>query len=370
MTDTALAFSIDRGCLAAAVERVSRVVQKRNTMEILGHILIKAEAGSVTLRGTDLELDALVRVEGAAIGTPGGLAVPSAEFAAALARWPDGVLTVESDGRRLTAKVGRSRASLPVLPEVDFPDIRRGDTDTTFQIPGSDLTAMAEKCGFAVGTDEVRAYLMGIYLHATDRNLVAVATDGHRLSRFDMPMPDGAESMEGVIIPNRTVRIWPHLLGKDESDPVQVETGEGFIRFSSDLMVLHSKLVGGTYPDYLRVIPRGNNQVALASVSDLTTAVDRLMVFSKDKGHGLKVAFGTGEIRLSIRSEAGEAEEFVPAECDFDMEIGFNGKYLREMLTTMKGPQVRLAMADPGSPPLVTDEADPRREIVVMPMRV
>nr|WP_294640883.1 hypothetical protein [uncultured Aureimonas sp.] len=245
---------------------------------------MRAEAGAITLRGTDLEVDAMVRVDGAAVGVAGALAVPADKFAAALAQWPDGLLTVESDGRRLTAKIGRSRATMPVLPEVDFPDIRRGETLTEFVIPGSDLTAMSEKCGFAIGTEETRAYLTGIYLHATDRSLVAVATDGHRLSRFDMPLPEGAEAMEGVIIPRSTVKLWQHLLGKEESDPVTIETGEGFIRFSSELMTLHSKVVGGTYPDYLRVIPRGNNQVALISLADFGAAVDRLLVFSEGEG--------------------------------------------------------------------------------------
>ena len=370
MSAPVLAFAIERERLAAAVERVSKVIQKRNTIEILGNVLIEAKDGALTLRGTDLDVDATIRVEGAAIGTAGAVTVPVSEFAASLSRWPNGSLTVECDGRRLTAKVARSRANLPVLPSVDFPDIRRGEAERTFQIPGSDLTAMAAKCGFAISTEETRYYLNGIYLHAVDEKLIAVATDGHRLSRFEMPLPEGAEDLRGVIIPSRTVRLWSHLLGKDESEPVTIETAESFIRFSSELMVLHSKVVAGTYPDYSRVIPRGNNQVALANLSDVASAVDRLLVYQSKTAVAFRMSFGAGEIRLSIHSDAGDAEEIIPAECDFELEIGFNGKYLRETLDTLRGPKVRLSLADLASPSLITDEDDPRRQIVVMPMRV
>lgn len=365
-----LAFRIDRERLASAVDRVAKVVHKRNTIPILANILIKAEGDAIELRATDLDVDASLRVEGATIAVPGELTVPAGEFRDALKRWPDGVLSIESDTRRLTAKVARSRASFPVLPAVDFPDIRKSGARNTFQIPGSDLSAMVARCGFAVSTEETRYYLNGIFLHVADDRLVAVATDGHRLSRLEMPMAEGAEDMQGVIIPRRTIGLWPNLLGEDESEPVTIEVAENFIRFGSEAMVLHSQLVEGTYPDYTRVIPRGNNRVALANLADLAAAVDRLLVFTGgEKGRGLSFSFAEGELTISIRSDSGEAEEVLPAECGFDLNIGFNGKYLRELLGTLKGPKVRFALADPGSPSTIADEEDLRRDIVLMPMR-
>lgn len=213
---------------------------------------------------------------------------------------------------------------------------------------------------------------MGIYLHADKRagKLRAVATDGHRLSRFDMPLPEDTETMRGVIIPGKTIRLWPQLLGKDQSEPVTIEVAESFIRVRSDPMTLYSKVVRGTYPDYERVVPRVNNQVAFVNLTDVANAVDRLLVFREGKAPKSQPTFSNGSLNRTIRSETGEAEEGLAADCDFDLEIGFNPKYLREMRAAIAGLRVRLAMADPGSPPLITDEGDMRRELVLMPMRV
>lgn len=372
MSTPTFAFSISRDRLASAMSRVAKVVEKRNTIQILDNVLMRADSGTVTLRATNLDIEASVVVDGAAIGAAGAITVPAGAFNDALAKWPDGTLTVESDGRRVTARVARSRATLPVLPAEDFPDIRHNKrSDITFQIPGSDLMAMRERCGFAMGEEETRHYLMGMYLHAYGERLWAAATDGHRLSRFEMPMPEGAEDLRGVIIPRETIKHWHILLGKDQSEPVTIEVAESFIRFSTDIMTLHSKVTDGTYPDYLRVIPRGNNQIAIAGLTDLAKSVERLNVLRDDKrGKGLKLHFLPGEIRLTITTDTSEAEEVIPAACDFELEIGFNGKYLSDMLGTMSGAHVRIATADPGSPCVVTDETDPRRELVLMPMRV
>lgn len=371
MTAPILAFSISRDRLAGAMARIAKVVQKRNTIPVLANVLIRAENGTVTLVGTDLNVEATALVDGAAIGTAGAITVPAAEFAAMLAKWPDGPVTIESDDRRMTARIGRSRATLSILPASEFPDLRTDkQAERTFQVPGTDLTAMSERCGFAVSQEETRPYLQGIFVHAHGDYLSAVATDGHRMSRFEMPLPEGAEDMAGVIIPGDTVRLWPHLLGKDGTDPVTIEIAESFIRFTTDVMSLHSVLIYGTYPDYLRVIPRGNNQVCIGPCADIIAAVDRLLVHRGDKrGRAVRFNFTPGEIRLTMRTETAEAEEIVPVACDFELEIAFNGQYLRDMLATMTGPQVRMALSDPGSPCLTTDETDPRRELVIMPMR-
>ncbi|WP_019998189.1 DNA polymerase III subunit beta [Aureimonas ureilytica] len=367
---TILAFACQRDTLSAALDRARKIVAGRNTIPILSNLLLRLDAdGTLTIKGTDLDIETSVQVENVDVVTPGATTVPAAAFAATVAKMAAGRVIIDATDTALTVRAGRARTTFQTFPADDFPDISAKVATHTFTIPHLDLRRIYEKCDFAISNEETRYYLCGVYLRTIDGQLVATATDGHRLSRLALEMPDGAEDMPGIIIPDRTVSMFRELADKEDV-PIQVGLSENFIRLRSPKMTIYSRLVDGTYPDSERIIPRGNNQVAIVELAALVAAIDRLIVLTDKDRRAYRMEFTAGQITMFSKADAGEAEDTIDAACDFDLTVGFNGKYLQDMCKTMIGPKLRLEMGDAGSPPLIRDEGDPTRELVLMPMRV
>jgi len=228
------------------------------------------------------------------------------------------------------------------------------------------MRRLIDRTRFAISTEETRYYLNGIYLHAAvvdgAHMLRAVATDGHRLARVERPLPAGAEEMPGVIVPRKTVGELRKLI-EEASETIEVALSDARIRFSFDDVVLTSKLIDGTFPDYQRVIPTGNDKVMEVDRKSFAEAVDRVSTISSEKSRAVKLSIKDDMLVLSATSpENGSATEGI--------EIGFNARYLLDITHQIEGDGAQFAMADAASPTLVRDAADPSALYVLMPMRV
>ena len=271
---------------------------------------------------------------------------------------PDGAqveLETSSDGNSLAIRAGRSRFTLQCLPPADFPAMNEGDLPHRFQIPATDLKGIIDRTRFAISNEETRYYLNGIYFHAAKSGntdvLRGVATDGHRLARVEMPLPKGAAEIPGVIVPRKTVGEVRKLL--DESDgSVDIELSDTRIRFASASVTLISKLIDGTFPDYERVIPTGNDKILNVPCKEFADAVDRVSTISTEKSRAIKLAVNKGIVTLSATSpDAGSATEEIEVDYKFDgLEIGFNSRYLLDITEQIEGSEARFLMADAGSP--------------------
>ena len=261
--------TVERAELLKSLGHVHRVVERRNTIPILANVLIKAERGKLSLKATDLDLEVIDSV--AAEVSPGGATtVPAHMFYEIVRKLPEGAqIVIEGSGDRavLSLRAGRSRFTLQTLPESDFPDLAAGEMTHSFKLAASDLKRLIDKTQFAISTEE-RHYLNGIYLHtagtAKAATLRAVATDGHRLAQVELPLPDGAAGMPGIIVPRKTVGEVQRLIETGEGE-VAIELSAGKIRFSIGDVVLTSKLIDGTFPDYARVIPANNDKSLTAT---------------------------------------------------------------------------------------------------------
>jgi DNA polymerase-3 subunit beta len=264
---------------------------------------------------------------------------------------------------------------LSCLPVEDFPAMAEGDFTNSFTIAAADLRALIDRTKFAISTEETRYYLNGIYFHATESDgvpvLRAVATDGHRLARVEVPLPEGAGDMPGIIVPRKTVLELRKLIDETGMD-VTISLSESKIRFGFDSAVLTSKLIDGTFPDYERVIPADNDKMLEVQKKTFADAVDRVSAISTEKSRAIKVAVEKGMVILSASSpESGSAVEEVEASYDSaSMEIGFNSRYLLEILGQIEGDAARFAMADAASPTVIRETADASAVYVLMPMRV
>ncbi len=369
--------TVERAQLLRSLGHVHRVVERRNTIPILGNVLLRAENSRLSLKATDLDLEVTETLP-AEIATGGSTTVPAHMFYDIVRKLPDGSqIVLESDGERavLAIRAGRSRFTLQTLPESDFPDLAAGEMTHSFTLSAADMKRLIDRTQFAISTEETRYYLNGIYLHAAgsgkEQTLRAVATDGHRLAQFDLPLPKSAVGMPGVIVPRKTVGEVQRLIEDNEAE-ISIELSQGKIRFTLANVVLTSKLIDGTFPDYGRVIPQNNEKELIVDKRDFEAAVDRVSTISSERGRAVKLALSAGKLVLSVvNPDSGSATEELEVEYASDpLDIGFNSRYLLDIAAQIQGDAAVLKLADPGSPTLVQDKANRDALYVLMPMRV
>jgi len=368
--------TIERNSLLKTLGHVQSVVERRNTIPILSNVMMEAEGDSVAMTATDLDI-AIIETTSATVMQPGSTTVPAHTLFDIVRKLPDGSeveLSLEENDR-LVVKAGRSRFTLTCLDKEDFPVMSEGDMPHRFDVAAEELKRLIDKARFAISTEETRYYLNGIYLHVANTEdgatLRAVATDGHRLAQVEQDVPDGAAGMPGIIIPRKTVGEVRKLI--DEVDgTVGVSLSETKIRFQFGGAVITSKLIDGTFPDYSRVIPEGNDKMLEMDVRVFAESVDRVSTISSDKTRSVKLALAEDLLTLSVSSpDSGTAREELAAAYSADaLEIGFNSRYLLDILAQIEGETVQVMLADPSSPTVLKDMLDEAALYVLMPMRV
>jgi len=370
-------LSIDRATLLKSLSHVQSIVEKRNTIPILSNVLLRTEGGKLHLTATDMDIDIIEAVE-ANVTEEGQCTAPAHTLYEIVRKLPD-TATVElsftEQSAQLTVKAGRSNFTLATLPIADFPALNTQDFPHTFSMDSNDMRSLIDHTRFAISTEETRYYLNGIFFHAANNNdqpvLRAVATDGHRLARMEMDLPEGASGIPGIIAPRKTIGELRKLID-ESSDDIKVEASESRVRFTFGSIVLTSKLIDGTFPDYERVIPTNNNKFMEIDTTDLAKAVDRVATISTERSRAVKLTFQNKLLTLTASSpENGTAEEEIEVQYDNEaLEIGFNSRYLLDMTQQIKGNVIQLSMSDGASPTIVKDTDDENALYVLMPMRV
>ncbi|MBS9719238.1 DNA polymerase III subunit beta [Tianweitania sp. BSSL-BM11] len=367
---------LERSNLLKSLNHVHRVVERRNTIPILSNVLLSAEGANLSLKATDLDLEVTETIP-AMVERAGSTTVPAHLLYDIVRKLPDGsevMLKLDEDGNAMTVMAGRSSFRLQCLPQSDFPQLSAGTFTHIFRIEAPAIKGLIDKTQFAISTEETRYYLNGIFLHThgdEDLKLRAVATDGHRLARSETAAPSGSEGMPGIIVPRKTVSELQKLLDDPETT-VTVELSDTKIRFTIGPVVLTSKLIDGTFPDYQRVIPTGNDRRLLIDRQSFASAVDRVSTISSERGRAVKLSITSGQVTLAVNNpDSGSATEELAADYDSDpIEIGFNARYLLDVAAQLSGGDARFMLADAGSPTLIHDASDEDTLYVLMPMRV
>lgn len=369
--------TIERAVLLKSLSHVQSVVERRNTIPILSNVLIEAsgdpsgEGGGLRLMATDLDLQ-IVDTAPANVTQPGASTVSAHTLFDIVRKLPDGAqveLTV-AEGK-MSVVCGRSRFNLSTLPRDDFPVIAEGELPTRFSLPAETLRQIIDKTRFAISTEETRYYLNGIFVHAADGVLKAAATDGHRLARVTVPLPAGAAGMPDVIIPRKCIAEVRKLLDEAEG-AIEISLSASKIRFAIGDAVLTSKLIDGTFPDYSRVIPTANDRLLTIDPKSFAAGVDRVATIASEKTRAVKMTLDRDRIILSVTSpENGRAEEEVAAGYASEgFDIGFNARYLLDILGQIESDSVEVHLADAAAPTLIREGSDAPALYVLMPMRV
>lgn len=352
-----MTLSIQRADLARTLAAVTKVVESRQTIPILGNVLLQAEGGTLTVTGTDLD----IQVSSSALAEGDLGATVDAKRLSDIARRLSGdTVTMEVKDSNLVVKAGRSRFTLPTLPVADFPSLDAGAPDVEFNV---DFAGLVGPVKFAMSSEQTRYYLCGVNMHVEgDTSLRAVATDGHRLAHNSVKTPEGIEDYFNIIIPSKTVGLIP-------SGAIDVSLSKHKIRMATADTIIVSKLIDGTFPDYKRVIPANNDRALTVDRDDLAKAIGRVASVATERGKAARFTLTAAGLAIDMRSDDGTAHEEVTAEYDGpDMEIGFNSQYLGDVLGALTGDTVTVKLSEAGSPCIFTGTGDVLA--LCMPMRV
>ena len=364
-------FSIVKSDLLRPLSHIYSIVEKRNTIPILSNTVIEALDGHIAFTATDMEIDIVEKIQSNVISN-GKLTVSAHTLYDIVRKLPEGSeIIVSSSENNLIISCGKSEFMLPTLPFDDYPVMTDISGGKSFSVSSADLQNLIDNTKFAISLEETRYYLNGIYLHQNGTLLRTVATDGHRLAQAEMNLPAGADGMPSIIIPRKTVVELRKLLDDTETDiPINVSSNK--IKFSINNCILTSKLIDGSFPDYQRVIPKGNTKNLVIPTKDFKEAVDRVSTISIEKSRAVKLSLSKNNLILKVNShDSGNASEEMEVSFEDDsMEIGFNSKYLLDIALQIQGKEIQFSLSDSSSPALITDPEQEGIIFVLMPMRV
>ena len=373
-------FKINSTDLLKALSHIHGIVEVRHTLPILSNIILEAKDDKLILSSTNLDIYCSDKIK-AEVLQSGEVSVSAVTFFEIIKRLPSGseVLMIMEEGEneiRLTC--GRSKFNLSTLKTDDFPIISDSDLSTNFVLSADELIRIIDKTKFAVSNEETRYYLNGIFLHKAERSSIqflrAVATDGHRLAQYDIPLPQGAEDITGIIIPKKTIYELRKVLD-DANGDVSVSLNENKIKFSFNDLKVVSKVIDGTFPDYTKVIPQKNDKNFKTNNSDLKNAIDRVSAVAaneESKSKAIKFCIENNSLSLSVESQSkGSANEMIDVNYSGDkVDIGFNSKYIIDICNEVDGDEISISLSDSISPAIILDKTDENLFFVLMPMRI
>ena len=364
-------FTIDRETLLKPLQQVIGVVERRQTLPVLGNLLLTAGDKGIQVTATDLEVEIQAGVE-SQVDEGGEITVPARKLLDICKALPEGAkVQMSVKDHRVQIRSGKSRFTLSTLPAGDFPVVEQVQGETRFSIPQNRLRELIERTHFSMAQQDVRYYLNGLLLEISSSLLRAVATDGHRLAMCDMQSDVDLPGRQQVIVPRKGIQELLRLL-EDSDTPVDVEVGTNHIRVSRGDLRFTSKLVDGRFPDYERVLPKGGDKRVLADRELLRQALSRTSILSNEKYRGIRLNLDKNIVKIqSHNPEQEEADE--EFEVDYQgggLEIGFNVNYLLDVLGSVRSDQVELTLSDSNSSCLIRQPGSDQYRYVVMPMRL
>jgi DNA polymerase-3 subunit beta len=364
-------LTIPKTTLTVLLQSVIGVVERKQTLPILGNVLLRVEAGKMAATATDLEIELSATTDGIDASEDGAITVPARKLLDITKAAQSDDIKMRVDAGKLHINAGRSRCRLSTLPAEDFPETPEiGDQTAAVTVPQGVLLNMIERTQFAMAQQDVRYFLNGMMIEIAAEHIRAVATDGHRLAYCHQDAPGSSAETRQIIVPRKGVHALQKLL-QDTEEPCTLQIGSNHVVIELGSIRFISKLIDGKFPDYNRAIPSGTANVVTANRADLRDALARTAILAGEK-RGVRLILEPGVIRLQSHNPAQEqAEEDVSVDYSgAPAEIGFNVTYLMDALDAMTGEQVSLFFSDAGSSCLLRGSEDDSCKYVVSPMRL
>ncbi len=365
---------IDREELGRGLARVQSVVERRSTQQVLSHVLLVAREGGLRVTATDTEV-AFIGDLAANVSKPGQLAVDAANLFQVVRSLPDPtVQLVGAAGNRLEVRSGRAAFKLPGIAAEEYPPLPAFDVTGTAILAGAELRRLVEQTSFAVATDDVRYGLNGVHMEQVTTpdgaRLRMVATDGHRLASAECAFDGTFAVSPRMLVPRKALTVLRKLLEGDES--IEVAFGTGAIRLARPGQMFWFRLLDGEFPDYRAVVPAEGQHRVILDREAISAVLRRVAILVQDRARAVRFAFSEGELEVDVaNADRGEIRETLPVELEGKpLTVGFNARYLGEVLGAVRGDRVSFELAHPLAPCLVKGLGDDRAFFIVMPMRL
>jgi len=362
---------INRESLLNPLQQIIGAVERRQTLPILGNVLLKSNAGTLSLTATDLEIEMVSNVETVS-AEDFQTTLPARKLLDICKALPDGSnIEFNIEENRATLTSARSRFSLSSLPAKDFPGLDDIDKQQAFGLPQVELKTLLENTSFAMAQQDVRYYLNGILMEISPDQIKLVATDGHRLALSEYKTSISIDEAKQIIIPRKAVLELSRLLETNDS-VANIILSQNHIRVETGTLVFTSKLIDGKFPDYNRVIPVDGNKILVVNRESLKRAMNRIAILSNEKYRGIRLTLTPGNLSIQANNpDQEEAEEELSVDYDeAEIEIGFNVTYLIDVLNTLDSEDVHIKLKDSNSSCIISDSEDSPNLYVVMPMRL
>ncbi len=362
----------NRDALLRPLQIVSGIVERRHTLPILANILIKKEGETVSFLSTDIEVQISTHAPVGAGGEAVATTVAARKLLDILRVLPEtDDISLSLANKRMTVQSGKSRFSLQTLAAEEFPTVTQAKQyDATVTLPQKTLKHLFNMVHFSMAQQDIRYYLNGLLLVVEGNNVIAVATDGHRMA-FCQVQIEQEFAHQNVIIPRKTIMELQRLL-EEIDDPVQIDIAGNQIKLQFSDIELISKLVEGKFPDYKRVLPANHRNEFIIDRNALLRSLQRVAIMTSDKFKGVRCLISPGSMKItSINADQEEAVEEL--EIDYggeSVDIGFNVTYLLDVLNNLKCDQVHISLGDANASALISIPGNADFKYVVMPMRI
>ena len=363
--------TIKREDILAPLQKVIGAVERRQTLPILGNVLLKSTGGDLSLTATDLEIEMVANIDSSG-SEDFQTTIPARKLLDICKALPDSSeINFTVDESRVSLTSARSRFTLASLPAKDFPGLDEISALQSFSIPQNQLKSLFDKTSFAMAQQDVRYYLNGILMEISPGKIKLVATDGHRLALSETELETGVEEDKQIIIPRKAVLELSRLLEPGDSS-ANCMLSQNHLRVETSTLVFTTKLIDGKFPDYQRVIPVDGNKIMEVNRETLKQAMSRIAILSNEKYRGIRLTFSSGNLSIQANNpDQEEAEEELQVDyTESDMEIGFNVTYLIDVLNVLNSEKVQIKLKDSNSSAIISDSQDDSSLYVVMPMRL
>ena len=339
-------FTITRERLHEGLAAVSATVPTKTTLPILANILVEATDDGIRLSATDLDI-AVSTVVPAEVDQSGTVTLPAKKLVEIVRELPSAAIRITSSGeQRVNLECGRSQFKLLGMPKEEFPNFPPVTFDDSWTMTASDVVKLVNHVSFASSNEESRPILNGVLWELGGDHMRMVATNGHRLSKMDIPVAGTGASAE-LIVPPKALEQVRRVFGP--SDELEVAKSDNHLGFRSGTTLVFTRLIEGPYPNYEQVIPKENDRECTAEKVAMASALRRVGIVASDQTHRVRLQFSSGVLRFSVNTpDLGEAQDEIAVTYDGeDLEIGFNANYLLEILKLMPTDEVRMTFKAP-----------------------
>jgi DNA polymerase III subunit beta len=373
-------LSVSRNEMQEKLANIQNIVEKKNTMPILSHFFLSASKKGSYIIATDIET-ALKEPLEVTLEKEGKLCIPARKLFE-IVREVDGDLSFDADDEQwLKVRAGKSDFKLACLPHTDFPawpSALGGNEIEEMVVQAPVLLEMIEKTLYSAGESDTRYTLNGLLFHTKpeQKNITLVGTDGHRLAFILRQMDSGAKEEKRIIVPRKAVselrRFLPSSGDGQEAQNVKISIGEKHILFNIGSIQFLTRLIEGSYPNYENVIPRTNEKQMSMGREAFIKVLRRVSVMSKERASAVRFDLEDSSLTISSSSpDLGEAREEIPVDYKGDkVTLGFNARYMLDVLGAMTSEKVTLELQDSLSPVLIKEDGNEDYKCVIMPMRI